>query len=121
MSEIVPGFRVQLDQFLVASGLEGPLNFQLDAHVEGNAPWTGMVIMSAPVDSDKDVQLFTTNTVVNIPPSVRVKAGESSARFVSTVNDVAIETDVTVFAFFNSFFASPAKSVTLHVTKQPPK
>jgi hypothetical protein len=118
-----PSFRVELAEFLANNGIdEGghPFNFGPTASVESAISWTGRVVMSAPVDSDKEVHLLTTNAFVPVPPSVVVKAGQSSADFTAPkVGEVGSPTDVIVVASFQSFFPSPAKMLTLHITPLP--
>src|SRR4051794_24610172 len=99
----VPRFRVQLSDFEVANGIDldlKPFNFKHTATIAGDSDWNGRVVMTAPVDEDKAVQLFATDDVVSLPNAgiVRVEAGKSEANFVGHVADVVTSTDVTVIA-----------------------
>jgi hypothetical protein len=120
---LVPSFEVELSEILASNGIDeagNPFSFSPTANVESGLSWTGRVTMSTTVDSDKDVHLFSTNMIASVPPSVRVKAGQSFADFTAPrVGEVVDTTDVMIVASFQSFFPSSAKILTLHIAPPP--
>lgn len=115
----LPHFRAELTSVLANQGIDAdghPFNFLPVVATEADGHLTGLVVMSTSVDSDKPVQLSVTDTRVTVPATVNLQKGHSNGTF-----DIVVSgffpggTDVQVIAVAPSFFAAPAKILTLRI------
>jgi hypothetical protein len=82
------------------------------ATVEGGQPFTATINLAGPVDTATTVSLQSTAGILNVPGTVTIPAGQSSASFQATTVTVTADSTVNIYAYLGST-SLPSAAITV--------
>ncbi|HEY1823498.1 MAG TPA: hypothetical protein VGG83_26520 [Trebonia sp.] len=82
------------------------------ATVAGGQPFTATINLAGPVDTATTVSLQSTAGILNVPGTVTIPAGQSSASFQATTVAVTADSTVNIYAYLGST-SLPSAAITV--------